>query len=233
MPKLDINKSAPDKGKVTLNERAAATTAKTDIKALFTPEPNLNFYVNRAADIDSDDMVVDTEEEGETAKGKKRKAPPLRTDVSDEEEPEVDDTNIVEDLLQSNREAEDKASALENELKAARANMRLLAQSHGIKPHEVNDYILAMELNADQIQAAEDEANGEELVTTASGSSTRTEPTLRPVKKKKSSTSAKSASGSKHTAKVTPKPVCEGPESVRDAYFRPKETPSPDKEASE
>ena len=112
VPKLDINKSAPDKGKVTLNERAAATTAKTDIKALFTPEPNLNFYVNRAADIDSDDMVVDTEEEGETAKGKKRKAPPLRTDVPEEEEPEVDDTNnVVDDLLQSHCEVEDKNSA--------------------------------------------------------------------------------------------------------------------------
>ena len=102
---------------------------------------------------------------------------------------------------------EDKNSALENELKAARANMRLLAQSQGIKPHEVNDYILAMELNADQIQAAEDEANGEELVTAASGSSSRTEPTLRPNKKKKSSTSAKSAGGAKPTAKGTPKHV--------------------------
>ena len=43
VPKLDINKSAPGKGKTTLKERSAATAAKTDIKALFTPEPNFNF----------------------------------------------------------------------------------------------------------------------------------------------------------------------------------------------
>ena len=94
---------------------------------------------------------------------------------------------------------------LEAELKATRANMRLLAQSKGIKPNELTDYLLAMEINADQLHTAEDEANGEQLVTAPSGSNTRPEPVLRQVKKKNNSTSATSASGNKPTAKATPK----------------------------
>ena len=89
VPKLDISKSALGKGKTTLNERSAGTdkSAKAEkIRALFTPEPSLNFYLNQGTDIESDAMVVDTEDEREeAAKGKKRKAPPLRNDVSDED----------------------------------------------------------------------------------------------------------------------------------------------------
>ena len=92
-------------------------------------------------------MYVDTEEEGDQGKGKKRKATPPTTDVPEEDEPEVNDTNnVVEDILQSHREVEDKNSALESELQASRVTMRLLAKHQGIEPHEVEDFILAMEM---------------------------------------------------------------------------------------
>ena len=99
-------------------------------------------------------MVIDTEDEKEeAAKGKNCKAPPLQNDVSSEEdEPENEDTDVVEDLIQSNREAEDKAAELLAELEATRANMRLLAKSKGIKPAELADYLLAVGLNLHQSQ---------------------------------------------------------------------------------
>ena len=73
MPNLD--KPTQDKQKVTLTERVTATNGKTDLP-LLTPEPNLNFYIPRATDNNSDAMYVDTEEEGDQGKGNKKEGDP-------------------------------------------------------------------------------------------------------------------------------------------------------------
>ena len=72
-------------------------------------------------------MVIDTgDETEETAKGKMRKAQPLQDAVSsDEDEPEDEDTGVVNDLITSNREAEERAADLLAELEATKASMRL------------------------------------------------------------------------------------------------------------
>ena len=104
-------------------------------------------------------------------------------------------------MIASNREAEDKAAELLAELEATRASMRLLAKSKGIKPAELDDYLLAVEITEDQLQDKNDEANGEQLDTAPSGSSARPQPVLRPVKKKSSTP----ASGAKPAPKPAPK----------------------------
>ena len=158
-PNVDTQtKPAQVKGKTTLNEKSTLNEKPSQvdkIQALFTPDPGMNFYNSQVADNESDTgMVIDTEDEKEeAAKGKNCKAPPLQNDVSSEEdEPENEDTDVVEDLIQSNREAEDKAAELLAELEATRANMRLLAKSKGIKPAELADYLLAVGLNLHQSQ---------------------------------------------------------------------------------
>ena len=88
---------------------------------------------------------------------------------------------MVNDLIASNREAEDRAANLAAELEATKASLSLLAQSKNINPAELDDHLLAAEIMQDQLNEANDEANGEQLDAAPSGSGAHPQPILRPV----------------------------------------------------
>ena len=148
-------------------------------------------------------MVIDMGDEKEDMiKGTKRKAQPMQDAIStddDEVKTSTDDTGMVNDLIASNREAEERANDLVAELNATKASLRLLAQSKNIDPAELDDYLLAAEIMQEQL----DEANGEQLETGPSGSGTHPQPVLRTVKKK----APTAVSGAKPATKPAVKPA--------------------------
>ena len=90
------------------------------------------------------------------AKGLKRKVPPMVDEHSseDDEEEEVGETELVENLVQSNREAEQRNQELIAELNAEKHKFKLLAKSQNIPPQDIASHMLAAELEEDQYQDA-------------------------------------------------------------------------------
>ena len=129
-------------------------------------------------------MAMDQGEELEAnVKGTKRKSPPMQDTISSDEEDvedSVDDTSLVNDLLASKREAEERANDLIAELNAERHELRLLTKSQNIPPQDLDSHLLAAELDEEQYA----EARGDYLETGPSGSATHPEPILTTNKKK-------------------------------------------------
>ena len=85
-------------------------------------EPPINFYGGNIPETDTDNEAMDTGNDSEVnSKGTKRKDPPLDLHNSSEEEDEDEEPNgddLVDNLMQRNRETEQHNRKLEMNLKA-------------------------------------------------------------------------------------------------------------------
>ena len=124
---------------------------------LFEPAEHtpLNFY-NPVPEFESETEAMDEGNDAEGTKGLKRKVPPMVDEHSseDEEEEEVGEAELVENLVQTNREAEQRNQELIAELNAEKHKFKLLAKSQNIPPQVIASHMMAAELEEDQYQDA-------------------------------------------------------------------------------
>ena len=122
----------------------------------------MNFYgVSNLPENDTDNEAMETGNDTEVnSKGTKRKDPPLIINNSSEEEEEDEEPNgsdLVDELMQRNKETEQHNRELEMKLKAQDLRLNLFARSQNVPQQELDSLILAAEIEDEQYRLARGE----------------------------------------------------------------------------